>query len=247
MLEKYLEELGLSDKEAIVYLALLQFDAATPAEIAKKTGLNRSTAYVVLESLGKKGLASEMDSGKKIHYQAAAPERLETYVEQQQLRLEELGERLKDIIPQIKSVERESGERPLVKFYDGKEAALKNNLAFFESYDQKGTAYFFFNRDLIEEVFTPREVEAAQKIRPKKEIRGKSIYVSSKTTLPSTELTERKKVDIQKYPITCDITIYEDRVQIVTLSKAVSTIHIKSKDVAETLKSLFRLAFENIK
>ena len=41
MLEQYLEEIGLSDKEASVYLALLQFDAATPAQIAEKTKLNR--------------------------------------------------------------------------------------------------------------------------------------------------------------------------------------------------------------
>lgn len=247
MLEKYLEELGLSDKEAAVYLALLQFDSASPAQITEKTKLNRSTVYVVLEALEKKGLASEVDSGKKIHYQAAAPERLETYVEQQQLKLEEVGRRLKDIIPQIKSVARESGERPIVKFLDGKDAALKNNLDFFESYDQKGTAYFFFNRDLIEEIFTPKELEAVQKIRPRKTIRGKSIYVSSRTTLPTNELTERKKVDKGEYPVTCDMSIYEDRVQIVTLGKSVSTIYIKSKDVAETLKSLFRLAFDNLK
>ncbi|MEK7118628.1 MAG: helix-turn-helix domain-containing protein [Patescibacteria group bacterium] len=247
MLEKYLEELGFSDKEATVYLALLQFDNASPAQIAEKTRLNRSTVYVVLESLEKKGLASETNVGKTVHYQAAAPERLETFVEQQQLKLEEMGRRLKDIIPQIKSVGREFGERPVVKFLDGKDAALKNNLDFFESYDQKGTAYFFFNRDLIEEIFTPKELEAVQKIRPKKTIRGKSIYVSSQTILPSNELTERKKVDKDKYPVTCDMSIYEDRVQIVTLGKSVSTIYIKSRDVAETLKSLFRLAFENLK
>ena len=158
-----------------------------------------------------------------------------------------MGRRLKDIIPQIKSVGRESGERPVVKFLDGKDAALKNNLDFFESYDEKGTAYFFFNRDLIEEVFTPKELEAVQKIRPKKAIRGKSLYVSSQTTLPSNELTERKKIDGAQYPINCDMSIYEDRVQIVTLGKSVSTIYIKSKDVAETLRSLFRLAFENLK
>lgn len=247
MLEKYLEELGLSDKEAAVYLALLQFDNASPAQIAEKTKLNRSTVYVILESLEKKGLASETDVGKTVHYQAAAPERLETYVEQQQLKLEELGKRLKDIIPQIKSVGRESGERPVVKFLDGKDAAVKNYLDFFESFDEKGTAYFLFNRDLIDEIFTPKEIEAVQKIRPKKEIVGKSIYVSSKTTLPSNELTERKKVEKNEYPITCDMSIYKDRVQIITLGKSVSTIHIKSKDVADTLKSLFRLAFENLK
>ena len=136
MLEKYLEELGLSDKEAVVYLALLQFDNAAPWQIAEKTKLNRSTVYVVLESLEKKGLASETNVGKTVHYQAAAPERLETYVEQQELKLEELGKRLKDIIPQIKAVQRETGERPIIRVAYGKDAALAQTLEFYNVEDR---------------------------------------------------------------------------------------------------------------
>ena len=43
MFESFLQELGLSEKEAKVYLALLQFDRSTINELAKKTGVNRTT------------------------------------------------------------------------------------------------------------------------------------------------------------------------------------------------------------
>lgn len=246
MLEKYLEELGLSDKEAAVYLALLQFESATPSQIAEKTKLNRSTAYVVLESLEKKGLASETNMGKTVHYQAAAPERLETYVEQQQLKLEELGKRLKDIIPQIKAVQRETGERPIIRVAYGKDAALAQSLEFFNAEYKEGVGYFIFNQDMLDKEYTPKELARVKEIRPKKKIAGKSIYNAS-TPIPSNELSERKQVDNKEFPITADISIHEDRVHIVTLGEQVTTMLIQSKDVANTLKTLFKLAFRSLK
>lgn len=246
MLEKYLQEIGLNEKEAAIYLALLQVDAASVIDIAKKTGINRSTVYVVLEDLMKKGLVSETKSGKKIHYQAESPERLVAFVEGQRMVFEERSRRLPDIIPQIKSVQRASGERPMVKYFEGREAALSAHLLFFNAEDKEGVGYFFFNRDLIEEIFSPNEMSAVQKTRTGKQIRAKSLYTSAKTTLPTNELSERIKIDGEKYPISCDISIYEDRVQIVAMGKSISTIFIHSKDVADTLKSLFRLAFDNV-
>lgn len=245
MLEKYLEEIGLSDKEATVYLALIQFDNASPAQIAEKTKLNRSTVYVVLESLEKKGLAGETNVGKTVHYQAAAPERLETYVEQQQLKLEETGRRLKDIIPQIKAVQRETGTRPVIRVAYGKDAALAQSLEFFNVAEEEGVGYFIFNQDMLNEQYTPKELAKVKEIRPKKQIPGKSIY-NATTPIPSNELTERKMVDKKDFPITADISIHEDRVHIVTLGEQTTTILIQSKDFANTLKTLFKLAFRSI-
>ena len=81
MLEKYLQEIGLNDKEAAIYLALLQVDNSSVIDISKKTKINRSTIYFVLEGLGKKGLVSEVQVDKKVHYAAEPPERLETFVD----------------------------------------------------------------------------------------------------------------------------------------------------------------------
>ncbi len=246
MFEKYLQEIGLNEKEAAIYLALLEVDNASVIDVSKKTKINRSTVYVVLEGLMKKGLASETQIGKKVHYQAESPERLETFVEQQKAVFEERSKRVKDIIPQIKGIQRATGERPVVKYFEGREAALGSHRLFFNAEDKEGVGYFLFDRDLIEEIFNPNEITSVQKIRPGKKIKAKTLYTSTKTTLPTDEYSQRVKIDGEKYPLHCDISMYEDRVQIVTMGKSVSTIFIQSKDVAETLKSLFRLAFDNI-
>ena len=66
MFEQFLEEIGLSEKEAKIYLALLQVDSALISDLAEKTKINRTTVYPVLESLAKKGLVSELQEGKKM-------------------------------------------------------------------------------------------------------------------------------------------------------------------------------------
>jgi sugar-specific transcriptional regulator TrmB len=247
MLEKYLQEIGLSEKEAQVYLALLQVDSESIQDIAKNTGINRTTVYPVLETLEKKGLVTEVEIGKKTHYQGEPPERLETYVERQKVTLEEHAKRLRDIIPQIKSVQREQGERPIVKYFEGKEGIISSMEEMYTSKDQDDTAYLVYSKDLLDSLFTTEERGKYKKIRLGKEVRTKVLYTYSKGEITNDSTGERIKIDEQKYPITCDISIYEDRVRINTLGKSLSGIFIKSKDVAETLRSIFSVAFDQLK
>ena len=51
---KTLISVGFSEKEAAVYLALLELEVAGVTEIAKKSNIKRSSTYVVLESLKQK-------------------------------------------------------------------------------------------------------------------------------------------------------------------------------------------------
>ena len=241
MLEKYLEEIGLSDKEAAVYLALLEVENAAISEIAKKTKVNRTTVYPVLQSLEKKGLASEVPIGKKIHYQAAPPERLESYVERQKVILEEHSSRLKDIIPQLKSVSREMGERPLIKFFEGREGAISAYEEFYQMHDRHSKdGFFIFNRDLLDKHFTEKEKHSFLKIRTGKGVDPTSVYNRKDGDYPFKTEGKRVRIDSEKYPILCDITIIEDRVIISTFGENSVSLLLKSKEVAITLASLVR-------
>ena len=241
MLEKYLQEIGLSEKEAQVYLALLTVDKDSIPEIAKKTGINRTTVYPVLETLENKGLVSETQDGKKVLYVAAPPERLETYVERQKVMLEEHAERLKDIIPQIKSVQREGGEKPVIKYFSGRDgaiAAFEEFYSFFKSDIQEENGYFIYNRDLLNETFTEAERERFLKARLGKKVKPFTVYSNIAGDYLFKTEGVRTRVDHSKYTLDCDISIIRDRVVITTLGEHVSSFLIISKDVAETLKSL---------
>lgn len=247
MLEKYLQDIGLNEKESVLYLSLLAVDNSSVLDLSKKTGLNRSTTYVILEALAKKGLVSETTIGKKTHYQAEPPERLETYVEQRKILLEEQAKKLKDIIPQIKSVQREGGEKPVVQYFEGKDGVLSMNLALFENNDEGDVAYLIYSKNLLDEVFPPQERSRFKKVRLDKNVRTNVLYSSTTGAVPADATGERIRVDEKKYPFSCDISIYKDRVRIGILGKRVSGIFIKSQDLADTLRNLFRIAFESYK
>ncbi|MFA6476377.1 MAG: helix-turn-helix domain-containing protein [Candidatus Paceibacterota bacterium] len=247
MFEKYLEQIGLSNKEAEVYVALLQYDSASVVELANKTKVNRTTIYPVLETLAKKGLVSEIQVDKKTHYQAEPPERLESFIERQKVVLEENSKRLTDIIPQLKSIQRESGERPVVKYFEGREGIISSMQDFFSSEDKEGISYLIYPKDLIDETFTEKELTQLREIRLGKNVKNKVLYTSEKTSRPSDNTSERIKIEQDKYPLSCDIAIYKNKVKINILGKKIGAISITNKDFADTMRSLFSLAFDKLK
>lgn len=246
MLEKYLQEIGLSEREAQVYVVLLQMESASVIDVAQKTKINRSTMYLVLEDLLKKGLVTEVQIGKKMYYQAVAPERLETFIEKQKIELDEQSKRLKDIMPMLKSVQRESADRPIVKYYEGKDGIVSSVNELYEVVAQDDNlAYLVYPRHLIGEVFSEEENERFRSKRKKLGIRNKVIYINDAGDIPEDAMSERIRIDEKKYPLSCDISIYNNRVRISTIGKKLSSIFIENQDVAETLRSLFKLAFDN--
>ena len=248
MLEKYLEEIGLSDKEAVLYLALLGFESATPSELSEKTGIKRTTVYVVLETLEKKGLVSEVPKGKISNFQAEPPERLQTFVERQKVTLDERSARLKDIIPEIKSVSRAKGERPIVKFFEGRDGAISALEEFYEMHEKSvKEGYFIFNRDLIEEIYSEKERNRFADIRLGKNVTPVSLYNRKEGDYPFKTPGKRLRIDEKKYPILADITIIEDRIIATTMSDNGVSILIKSADLATTLASLVRFIHDREK
>lgn len=239
MLGKYLQEIGLSEKESQVYLALLQVDSESIQEIAKNTGINRTTVYPVLESLAQKGLVGEIQDGKKTLYQAASPERLETFVERQKVLLEEKSKRLKDIIPQIKGIQRKEGERPVIKFFEGRDGVVSAYEEFYGLLDAKEQpGYLIYNRDLINKTYSKEEQEKFYKIKAKKKVVAFSVYNNEKGDYPFVTKGTRTRIDDNKYPIFADITIVDDKIILSTLGDYISSFIIKSKDIAITLSSL---------
>jgi sugar-specific transcriptional regulator TrmB len=245
MFDKYLKDIGLSDKEAAVYLALLSFDKASIAEICQKADIKRPTTYVILDSLAKKGLVSEVNVGKKTYHMAEPPEKLELFVERQIHHLEENKKSLDIIVPQLKGMRREEGEKPLVQFFDGKEGVLSSNYNTFAKKTGDEPVYIVYSKDAVQNVFSEKEAREMRERRISLGIKSKAVYTSKEGEKPSDETGDRFKIDGDKYPVTSDITIYGDQVKIAIFGKRISGISIKSQEFAETLKSLIKYIFDH--
>jgi len=239
MFEKFLQDLGLSDKEARVYLHLLTVDNDSVIDIANKTGVNRTTVYPILEELAKKGLVSEVKIDKKVRYQAESPERLETFVQRRKLMFDEQEKKLKDVLPQIKAITRESGQRPIVKIYEGRDGIISSLEEFYTNVNDGEVSYSVYSKDLLSEIFSEKETTKFFNLRKnKKQMFSKAIYTKTGDDITSDEMSERVRFDKDKYPIDSDVTISGDVVVFSSLKNNLTSIYIKSKDVADTIKSL---------
>lgn len=71
-----LQNIGLNEKEAMVYTALLSLGESTAYVIADRAGLKKPTTYVILEQLIEKGATRLVPRAKKARYAAIPPEEL---------------------------------------------------------------------------------------------------------------------------------------------------------------------------
>lgn len=112
--EKAIETLGFSDKEAKVYLALLELGVGSAIGIARKSGLKRPTTYVILDELIKRGVVFMVPRSKKKLYRAIPPQTLfENYGER--------FEKAKGVLPEIQAISRQDSYKPQVLLYEGVE------------------------------------------------------------------------------------------------------------------------------
>ncbi len=85
-----LRELGLTDNEVNVYLALLQTGSTTAGPLVQKTHLHRSRVYASLERLVEKGICASMLKGTRHYYEALPPRSLLDVVDEKRRKIESL-------------------------------------------------------------------------------------------------------------------------------------------------------------
>ena len=244
MHKKYLEYAGLSEKESEIYLTLLKTEAISAMDLARATSLKKSIVYLLLESLVKKGLVREVTVGKRVQYEAESPDVLRMVIQDKRNRVEEEAKRLETIIAELKSIERDLGERPIVQYYEGREA-VKQAIDDFVAVEDfsSGKDYGIYSYDLLKKIFTDKDIKIIDEKRIKNNVQFKAIYTGVEKVIEGDKNQALMKIDQDRFPILCDIGIFNDEVRIHTLGKKPYGIFIKNKEIATTLKSIIEYIF----
>jgi sugar-specific transcriptional regulator TrmB len=242
MLEKELQEIGLNEKEAKVYLASLELGQSVVQDIAKKAGLNRPTAYFIIDNLMKRGLMSSFHQGKKQFFVAADPDKLIDIASQEKQRIEKREGILKKLLPQLQSINNKITNKPVVRYYEGKEGLITVTEEFLKSAGD--VSYMVYSVDKVNNLLSKEEKGSLRSKRLAKGIKTEVIYTYENGVLQSSDDGARLKIPHDKFPISCDIAIYGDKVRIASLEDKLVGIIIEDKNIAETLKSIFKLAQE---
>lgn len=100
---KELTFLGLSAKEQLVYMTLLESGIVSASELAKLTSQNRTLVYSYLEQLKQKGLILEIVHNNKKFFQATNPDFLLQITQNKMNQLKKFEKGLPKIIEQLKT------------------------------------------------------------------------------------------------------------------------------------------------
>lgn len=118
---KYLMDLGLSDSEVTVYLAMIE-GVRTARDLVKVTGLKRPTVYYALGCLEKRGLTSKTGLAGDKNFSLEPVEKLAIIAKEKTLEISKLQNHIEEMIPSLSAKSSPANQKPTVAFYEGTDA-----------------------------------------------------------------------------------------------------------------------------
>jgi sugar-specific transcriptional regulator TrmB len=243
-----LEPLGLSDKEARVYVAALFLGPSAVQKIAGQAEINRATTYVILDQLAELGLVSQSQEGKKTVFIAEPPAALERLFDHQQALITERKRQLEQLLPELELSQRgQAPTAPTVRFYRGMEGITASSKDMRRKADPGSTIYAMTNYDAVLRI-VPDILQANPAARLRKRLSSKVIYSYSGGEISSDPKLLRSTRKISA-PIKADVAFYEDQGALWTYTKdpkEATGVIIENPEIVAVLRQLFELAWQGM-
>ena len=241
-----LQSFGFSEKEADVYIALLELGKGTVTKISQRAGINRTTGYDILGSLVNKKLASVSGKEPKQEYAAESPISITEYLKRQLAQTEGFIAKAKEIEPELTSIHSVQN-RPKIHFYEGKdglEHVYEDTLTSSEPIRAYAT---------VDDMH-----KALPNYFPKYYKRRAEKNISIRAIVPETLISRERKVHdkeekretafipADKYYFSPEINIYDNKVMIASWREKLGII-IESQEIADAMKKIYELAWGEAK
>ena len=230
-----LKQIGLSEKESKVYLALLELEDALVSEIAEKTRINRSLLYTILNDLANKGIVTYILKNNVRYYRAAEPTKMLSMLKEKEKILE-------SILPNLIELHKPRTKKPIVEILEGKEGIktiLNDILKVKKEWDAFGAP------GKGPEILGAW-VEAFEKERSKSGIILKAIFMKTEEGIKrGRDLKKLKNTNIKYMPVTywspASNYVYGDRIVIIFWYKEFPfAVRIIDKNLAESYRNHFK-------
>ncbi len=237
MYKKELQQLNFDEKEADIYLALLELGEANIEQIAKKSSIKRTTVYHVIESLKEKGYIEMSKVGKKTLYYALNPKKIGETLEEKKLVFEK-------IMPGLLSITNNIEKKPKIRYFEGKEGIREIYKDTLRYHDQETLVWTtedvleYFDVDWLWDYYVVKRVKSKiwqRTIAPDVE------YAKELGGLDTKHLREMRFCSKEQFPMYVDVTLYGGRfVGIMSFKDGLGLI-IESEGIYKTLKSIFEM------
>lgn len=241
-IQNTLKKIGLNDEEIAVYLSSLELGPSMVANIARHSGVKRTTVYLVAKSLIEKGLMGQYKAKRGIHLGAQPPEFLHA-------QMEEKTKEISNILPQLKALTKKESYLPQIKYFEGKEGYF----TICEDTLQKHADEILWmgNPEEIYKIIGEKyDNEYYIPARLKKKIKLRALLFKNDWSQKFKEGMDYKFLrNIRLLPneFTFHSTqlIYQDKVAFISSNKELISVLIKSRDLAMMEKAKFETIWKN--
>ena len=228
-----LQKLGMTKSEAVVFELLVKYGGLSGSQLAKKSGIDRSTTYNLLDSLNAKGFVSySVKDGLKF-YQISNPSNLRKFAE-------EISQIAEEVIKKIKETQQKTPSESLVEIYEGKSAPKVMYHHYLSSKNQDFYTYGGYGK-----MFSTLQPEIKEYI---KEFKSRKNFLYSFISKDYPHLDELKAIpgkikqtSINAIPM--GFTIGSDTVTFHIYEDESKIILIKNSLIAKGMRELFELAW----
>ncbi|MFZ2193804.1 MAG: helix-turn-helix domain-containing protein [Candidatus Moraniibacteriota bacterium] len=246
MIKNLLNQLNFSEKETLVYLALVELSSAKVKEISKKTGLNRTTIYDICDVLLQKGLISKYKKGASTFFNALDPKHLINYLdrekEEQTKKIEKQKEKVAELLPQLISLQNiYSANKPKVQFFEGEKGMRE---AYEDTLESKGMILAYANMETMKKGL-PNFFPEYFKRRAEKKIFIRAIMPQNELSIERAKFNQEEMRDTRFLPddkmeFSPEVNIYNNKILIASWEEKMAII-IESKELVELQKLTFNL------
>lgn len=231
-----LEKIGLDSKEKKVYLALLELGQGTVKDIAQLSALKRPHVYNILEDLEKRQLVSRSPEAKVVKYNAEHPRQL---LEE----LENTRNSLINVLPELTTIFGKHIGKPRIRLLEGIEGIRK---AYEEALKSNALDMCGSLKD-VKPVLATIINQVAQKTKRKPQAHIRDIITQDEEGFDYARKARKKNHEVHFLPkdlnFFIDFAIYENSVVIFSLRENIFALIIESEDIANSLRSLYELAW----
>lgn len=235
---KYFEEIGFRKNHAIVYLAFLKYGSLYLPEIVKKTGINRSYMYDILNELTENGLIGYILKNKNRIYYADNPNKIIDLINNKEKTIADFKRKYKELLPSFISSNIITTKESVVVF-DGK-LGLKN---IFEDIIAENKNILCFGGDGEFSKYYPNYVNSFAK-RIKKNINYKIIYTYDLRKIRPLNNQKNKDYEFRflpkGYQLPFAIWVYGEKTAIIIWQSMIGIV-IKNKDTAKGFEDYFKI------
>ena len=237
-----LKKIGLSEGEFKIYSTLLDLGESTRTELAKKSGISPSKIYDVANKLLEKGVISSVKKNGVIHFSAASPDRIYSFLQQKEEEIQKEKQLVDELMPMLLAKYQKTEEEVDIEVFYGWEGMKTAYNDIIKSMKRGEFNYIIGASSGHDSKQADIFYDQYHRKKQKKGFGTKIIFNENvrsnkrRTTIFTKSPNEIRFLMLDTF---MEINVYKETALFIMLLKKPIVIRVKNKDAADSFKKYF--------